>query len=460
MILIMDIHKLNIIIIWMLIFSGVHCSVNIETVDDEVDIKKTDHGYALTMEENNHKFSNKKALFKITESDCTHITLNFFSSNSFTYNIDDCILYSLQAFDYEVPTQRSYSMLIIDGTTTETQVKIYITNIDDEVPILHCPNCILDENTMYDKDNTPCFYTLEDPDGFLSFMTITVNNELDKTFEVITNQDLPNETYSTEEPLINLITLNYKTTDFYSFSVTVIDSGNNNATVNAIINVNDIRNTNPRWTKIINFAEFPEKSVQEFDVKAIDGDTGINSSICYEITGQDDLKQHSDYDIKIDKNTGHIIVKNIDRDKYDINVIEVNITACVCDETDWCTPQKLNYYIEDIDDHSPIIVKNTYLDGTDQEFNDNEPKIVNIEFLENFSGSFNFSSLIQDIDTGENAQFEVQLVPEGDFDYTVAYIIVPTAGYKFGNFKISVSDKTYLDYENPTWINNYFHVSI
>lgn len=80
-------------------------------------------------------------------------------------------------------------------------------------------------------------------------------------------------------------------------------------------------------------------------------------------------------------------------------MIEVNITACVCDETDWCTPQKLNYYIEDIDDHSPIIVKNTYLDGTNQEFNDNEPKIVNIEFLENFSGSFNFSSLIQDIDT-------------------------------------------------------------
>lgn len=73
----------------------------------------------------------------------------FFPHNCFIYSIDHCTLYSLQASDYKVPNQQSYSMLIIDGTVPETQVKIFITNIDDEDPILHWPNCILDVSIFY-----------------------------------------------------------------------------------------------------------------------------------------------------------------------------------------------------------------------------------------------------------------------------------------------------------------------
>lgn len=78
-------------------------------------------------------------------------------------------------------------------------------------------------------------------------------------------------------------TIFYKQRALYNFPVTVSDTKPNNGIFNVIIEVEDLPNEDPVWVTPFASAQFPEKEAQTFSVFAIDGDTGINTAICYRV---------------------------------------------------------------------------------------------------------------------------------------------------------------------------------
>lgn len=89
--------------------------------------------------------------------------------------------------------------------------------------------------------------------------------------------------YNIEYALIVKKTLYYDQRTLYNFKTFAIDVGNNRGSINTIIEVNDMPNKDPMWINAFASARFPEKTPQEFLAKAIDGDTGINTAICYKL---------------------------------------------------------------------------------------------------------------------------------------------------------------------------------
>ncbi|KAJ8969552.1 hypothetical protein NQ314_001704 [Rhamnusium bicolor] len=194
-----------------------------------------------------------------------------------------------------------------------------------------------------------------------------------------------------------------------------------------------------------------------FSVTAIDGDHGLNYEINYEKLWEDD--EEANY-ISIDNN-GTIKVNNIDRDKNDISVYKFEIMAYeVPDAPIWNNNLTISFYITDIDNKPPLV--RWIVDASKQNvsFDDVTEKVTSLSFLENYAGNLNLTIFIKDLDTGENAQFTVELedLEESTQKYTDAFMIVPTAGYRSGEFQISVRNAVYLDYEVPEWIHIQFNV--
>nr|CAH7743641.1 unnamed protein product [Callosobruchus chinensis] len=207
--------------------------------------------------------------------------------------------------------------------------------------------------------------------------------------------------------------------------------------VRASITVNDLRDSCPVWTKYFTVNQIDELTNQTFKFEARDGDTGIiNGKLLYSKVSEQN--ENANY-ITIDKDSGELNVKPIDRDTDDLSVYKFQIKAYMDEPGDWSTPLEVALYINDLDNNPPVIVTK---DKT------------NFKFKENFDGSFDHPILIADKDTGENAQFSVALeqIPNTKIDYTQAFIVTPNAGYKSTtSFDIAVRNKTYLDFENPDW---------
>ncbi|KAL3278007.1 hypothetical protein HHI36_013349 [Cryptolaemus montrouzieri] len=91
--------------------------------------------------------------------------------------------------------------------------------------------------------------------------------------------------------------------------------------------------------------------IKTFQVKAVDGDVGINSTISYDI-----LKNGCDgytCEIKIDENNGSITVGNVDREEVG-DTIQVTLNAIEQDDNS-STPLSVVFLIEDQDDNIPSI---------------------------------------------------------------------------------------------------------
>ena len=69
----------------------------------------------------------------------------------------------------------------------------------------------------------------------------------------------------------------------YMFLVNVLDIANNNSSMNAIEYVENIPLRPPTWTSPFASARFLEETNQTFNVSAVDGDRGINATICYKV---------------------------------------------------------------------------------------------------------------------------------------------------------------------------------
>ncbi|KAH1020678.1 hypothetical protein HUJ04_010293 [Dendroctonus ponderosae] len=158
-----------------------------------------------------------------------------------------------------------------------------------------------------------------------------------------------------------------------------------------------------------------------------------------------------------------LTVNPIDRDAKDLSTYAFRIMAQEEDDPPYNVTLDITFILEDIDDNSPLFKQVYFSDGSSVTLADGVTKIIEFSFLENFAETINGTIWIRDIDTGENAQFSVELVEDKDREYqnetyTQPFLIVPTAGYKSGNFSIPVKNNTKLDFENETWQNFSFYV--
>ncbi|XP_018562325.1 cadherin-related tumor suppressor [Anoplophora glabripennis] len=463
------------LIYFILVIVGVNCDDVIVAINDDVTVAPNEAGtiYTVSMNENNHDFDAGDQvlvpLFKIVDANVVP-TVSFVST-SFQYSVleneeeaSSYIFYATQSFDYETqPSQYLFNVwLNLDFSPV---VNFTIINIDDEQPSLSPPQCSFDENTIYTKDNSTCFSIVSDPDGWLDQMTFEIVNDTNDApylfdFEY---REIPEDNiYSANVYITVLEELNYQNITFYLFDVRAEDGAGHSTTpselVRAIINVNDLPDTPPEWTSFFTSEQFYEQSEQTFTVTAIDGDYGLNYEINYMVLWEDD--EEANY-ISIDNN-GTISVKPIDRDKDDISTYVFGIVAYEVPDPIWNTSLTITFFVLDIDNNPPLVrwIMDASFDNVTFPVDDDTEKSTEMRFLENTDGTLNLTIFIRDIDTGENAQFSVELedLEENEITYTDAFMIVPTAGYRTGQFQITVRNVTYIDYELPGWIDISFNV--
>lgn len=66
------------------------------------------------------------------------------------------------------------------------------------------------------------------------------------------------------------------------------DSVDNSHTVTQMVQVENVEHRLPRWMTVFAVQQFDEKTVQNFSLRAIDGDTGIDKLIEYRLERDDD----------------------------------------------------------------------------------------------------------------------------------------------------------------------------
>ncbi|KAI5089853.1 protocadherin Fat 3-like [Silurus meridionalis] len=116
--------------------------------------------------------------------------------------------------------------------------------------------------------------------------------------------------------------LNYNTASFYNFTVKAADAGNLYDTATVTINVQDFDNLNPYFDHTLYQAFIPENQVGPFravmpeNIKAQDGDMGINQTVVYSIITVTPNKYQPNF--SIDENTGIIsVTPALDREEIE-----------------------------------------------------------------------------------------------------------------------------------------------
>nr|QZZ63295.1 cadherin [Leptinotarsa decemlineata] len=461
-----DLFKKLFLISTLLVYRG-YADIEIEPAAN-VTSDKGNSTITLRMDENNHNFHDRAAIFKVGGVS-SEPSVRFLTTPSINYQFQQesgkYIFYSNDYFDYEQPEQRSYRFNVYNEQYIKT-IYLVINNIDDEPPTLTSPQCTLNENTVYNVQNSTCSCTLTDPDGWLNQTTFKIlpgsSTKEPQIFDMGFRKTPPDNIYSSDVFLYlkDDGELDFEDIKFYLFHISLMDGGGNiptNPETLAFINVGDMRDTKPEWTTMIGFEQFNEQEEKTFVVKARDGDVGLNKDINYRVISQDD--EEAKY-VSVNKENGTIHVSPIDRDKNDILTYNFEIAAYVAEEPDWETNNTITFYITDIDNNPPII---EYIIDRNNEtipFEKNSKKTMSISFLENYNGGLNTTIFIQDIDAGQNAQFTVELEKDehSEYDHTVAFIVVPNIGLRNSSFLINVLNVTYLDYEKPGWKDIKFNV--
>ncbi|XP_026158869.1 protocadherin Fat 4 [Mastacembelus armatus] len=152
--------------------------------------------------------------------------------------------------------------------------------------------------------------------------------------------------------------LNYNLIQQYSFTVVAQDNGGLNDTAAVLIHVDDFDNLNPYFSHNLYQAFIPENQVGAFrtiqpeEIKAQDGDTGINMTVTYSISAVSPEKFQSSF--SIDSHSGALtVVTAIDRDRMDSAVISVSIKAAQTDDSMKTADAVVSVTVEDVNDNSP-----------------------------------------------------------------------------------------------------------
>ncbi|XP_042573254.1 protocadherin Fat 1-like isoform X3 [Cyprinus carpio] len=157
--------------------------------------------------------------------------------------------------------------------------------------------------------------------------------------------------------------LNYNNAQQYIFTVEARDKGGFNDTTTVTITVEDSDNLNPYFDHILYTASIEENQAGQLsdvtpeEIKAQDGDTGINEPVVYSITAV--LPNEYQSNFEIDRNSGVISVTTA-LDREDIGQITVNIQAAQQDDASKTASAVVTVTIEDVNDNSPEFEQDEY----------------------------------------------------------------------------------------------------
>lgn len=195
------------------------------------------------------------------------------------------ILQVTQRLDYEAIEAADISFEFTvpenDNDAIKPRITLTVLNIFDNVPRLDTPGvCVIDE--LKDPHLTDCVYTLYDADGMVgnqhTFRIVGLNKEED-LFDFVAGNAL--NAYEVQYRLRTKKMLLFEERELYIFTVFVKDAGDNEGSTRVIVEVEDIPNLPPKWTKSFVSDRFDEKTAREYKVEAIDGDTKIANTVHY-----------------------------------------------------------------------------------------------------------------------------------------------------------------------------------
>ncbi|XP_053698518.1 cadherin-23-like [Sabethes cyaneus] len=348
--------------------------------------------------------------------------------------------------DYEQNQHHIYQLtLALDGDNTKTiEMPFRLVNILDNAPVMSSDNdCVIEEGRADFLSN--CSYTVYHADGFdekgiegqyTNELEFVIPGDEAELFEFEDTTD-PNSRDRTRKQfkLRVLKSLDYTQRAVYSFPVTVYDlDRTHNFTLNLVIQVQNVESRPPIFTKPFTTQRIMEKREFETRVVAIDGDTGLNATVCYGITVEEE--DYSRY-FHIGRETGILNVDKIDRDELQNEFYKFTISAFKCHNESYITTIEAAIILDDDNDHYPKF----------------EVTPTNLIFWENTLMNLPLETFnINDPDLGDNGTYEVKLheiVSDKDLPGAASFSIVPTSGYQLASFTLTIVNTVQLDYELP-----------
>jgi hypothetical protein len=434
------------------IFLGLLCRVSsfeFEAVDQD-GVKfgdKTSTAQQIEVDENND--GGRVPIVSITgvgdTLSMTGMTSNFDLLDA-ELKTDDNVNYQLivNLLDYESLDSGGDSVLVaiteVSTPNTRQPLQVIIKNLDDEHPTLTVSNCILEEETVIDVNNSPCSFTISDPDGFLDTMDFSnivgSKGEADKFAFAYKTQPAATD----RESEIYLVLkdgqkLDYETTTLFTFNVEAQDNAHHPTTpasVPIIVQVQDMPDQPPVWDAAFRSAiTIPEKNETTIQLSAKDGDYGINNNIKYTVEDENNFAT-------VDA-SGLITVSPINRDEG-FDQVNLTVTAIEVEQPDSTTVGTILLILEDIDDSIPEI---SVLDSAE--------KKIEITIDEGAS-DVPVDIVVTDLDLGANAIYNVTLEAENE-DFLSAFNIIPGKGYEQTSLTLSIIDSKLLNYETADWIH-------
>ncbi|XP_062565689.1 cadherin-23-like [Armigeres subalbatus] len=348
--------------------------------------------------------------------------------------------------DYEQESHRLSSItLVIEGNVLNTfTVVSNLVNILDNAPSMYSEgNCRIPE---YEEDFlSDCQFTVHHADGFnQNDIEGKYTNEL--KFEISEF----NDTFEMEQTIVqgefnqlfNLSViqgLNYADRAVYTFSITVHDlHRTHNFTLSTVVQVQNVESRVPIFTHPFTTQRITEKTSFNTTVTAIDGDTGINAPICYEL--ETEVPEYAEYfSIMLDEDAKHGIlqVKPIDRDVEKNEYYQFKIMAYKCHNQMYNITSEAAIILDDLNDNAPTFNVTPH----------------SLEFWENTLMELPFDYFyIEDIDLDRHATYSVYL--EEDISGTIhsdpdSFSIIPRSGYQLASFILTIVNTKQLDFELP-----------
>ncbi|KAM3624462.1 uncharacterized protein V6R79_023812 [Siganus canaliculatus] len=159
--------------------------------------------------------------------------------------------------------------------------------------------------------------------------------------------------------------LNYNVVPRYNFIVTARDNWGLNSTATVLIEVEDFDNLNPSFSHntykafIQENQSGPFRTIEPDQIKAQDGDTGINVTVTYSIS--EVFPDQYTGTFSIDNSTGVVSVETpIDREEMTTEVILVSIKASQTDDSSKTAHAVVSVTVEDVNDNAPQFDQTSY----------------------------------------------------------------------------------------------------
>ncbi|XP_076254709.1 cadherin 88C [Rhynchophorus ferrugineus] len=247
-----------------------------------------------------------------------------------------------------------------------------------------------------------------------------------------------------EVAVVRLIgTLDYETQTVHQLKVLAVDRAKegrvNTGTAIILVKVEDVEDQPPEFLKITPIARVVENSpigTMVLQVKAVDGDRGINNKVVYSI-------EPSDGAFKIEKDTGRVVTGELlDREalplgssSYVLRIIATEVGGKKRPPASAWT--EVTILVTDVNDEAPRFKSTAY----ECEIAENAPQNTPVTFLGNSDPE------VFDYDQGINGTFELYVKGTDVFE------IAPKRAINEAPFTIKVKNGTALDFERTRNFN-------